>query len=118
MPARRPLSSQEWTDDEEGLSAALDNIKCCACIGCDSIGHGLAALANGGDGETIQLLKKRKMGLELCPFSNMCVESTHTAKMDTAPVRVALDAGVDVVLGTDDANAWEPGALDYRSGID
>lgn len=103
-------SGEEWTDAEDGLAVALENICCCVRVGCGSIGHGVAALANGGHDATLQLLKKRKVALEMCPFSNACVTSTHYAEMEKAPIRVALDAGVEVVLGTDDANAWEPGA--------
>jgi len=53
------------------------------------------------------------VAIEFCPLSNLCIKSTHIANSDLYPkhpVVKALEAGVDVVLGTDDANAWEPGA--------
>jgi len=103
-------SGEEWVDTEQGLASALENICCCVKVGCNSIGHGVAALAHGGHDATLELLKKRKVALEICPFSNLCVASTHCAEMDQPPIRIALDAGMEVVLGTDDANAWEPGA--------
>ena len=106
----KPHSGEEFENTSEGLATAMGSMKTCIECGCSSIGHGLAALANGGDREVLATMKERDIALEMCPLSNMCVASTHFSECAVSPIRIALDAGVPIVLGTDDANAWEPGA--------
>ncbi len=106
----KPHSGEEFEATAEGIAISVGSMKTCIACGCKSIGHGLAALANGGDKGVLQTMKERGIAFEVCPLSNMCVASTHYGNFTVPPIRVALDAGVPVVLGTDDANAWEPGA--------
>ncbi len=63
----------------------------------DRIGHGVAA---AGDPALIQRIASAGVTLEVCPASNVALGVAATAA--DVPLRVLLDAGVQVALGADD----------------
>jgi adenosine deaminase/aminodeoxyfutalosine deaminase len=76
-----------------GPGSVRDAIEC----GADRIGHGIAAAA---DPDLMQLLAERGIPLEVCISSNL-----HTgvvASLDHHPLRTLWDAGVPIVLNSDD----------------
>lgn len=65
-------------------------------LGADRIGHGVRSIE---DPETLALLAKKQIALELCPTSNL-----NTRVFDSLseyPIRTFLDAGVMITLNTD-----------------
>jgi adenosine deaminase len=70
--------------------------RCVEVLGAHRIGHGLSA---AGDPAVVRLLASSGVALEVCPASYPPLGVTTTAEL---PVRSLLDAGVPVVLGSDD----------------
>ena len=66
-------------------------------IGAERIGHGIRSIE---DAALIEHLRSRKIPLEVCITSNVCTGAVAT--LGEHPVRRLYDAGVPIILDTDD----------------
>ena len=69
--------------------------------GAHRIGHGIAAAQ---DAKLMRHLRERGIPLEICITSNLC---TGVATRETHPVRRLFDAGVPIILNSDDPAMFE-----------
>ncbi len=74
----------------ESIWAALD-------IGAERIGHGITAAA---DPKLLAHLRDQQIPLEICISSNLCTGAVRS--LQEHPVRRIFDAGVPIILNTDD----------------
>lgn len=79
-----------------GECGSVDNIVTSIEYGAKRIGHGIAMR---GVKEVQQLCKEKKVGIEVCPISNL--QTKAVPKGIVHPIREFLDAGLLVTLNTD-----------------
>jgi len=89
-----------------GAAAVREAIEC----GADRIGHGIAAAA---DPALMRLLRERDIPLEVCVSSN--VRTGVVGSIEDHPLRKLWDAGVPIVLNSDDPPMFQTTLLgEYR----
>lgn len=71
-------------------------------LGADRVGHGIAAV---GDPRLLADLAERQIPLEVCLTSNLRTGAADS--LSTHPLRALVEAGVPVVLGSDDPGLFQ-----------
>jgi adenosine deaminase/aminodeoxyfutalosine deaminase len=80
-----------------GESTGPESVWAALKLGAERIGHGIAAAR---DAELMRQLREQDIPLEICLTSNMVTGVVKS--LDEHPLRRLYDAGVPIVLNTDD----------------
>ncbi len=80
-----------------GEKAGPDSIRLAVKYGALRIGHGIHAIESP---DLVELLKERKIALEICPTSN--IQTGVVPDIKAHPVKKYYDAGVRIAICTDD----------------
>jgi aminodeoxyfutalosine deaminase len=80
-----------------GETAGAESVRNAVRLGAERIGHGIRA---ADDPALLEYLRDRRIPLEICISSNVATRAI--ARLSEHPVRRIYDAGVPIVLGTDD----------------
>ena len=80
-----------------GETVGPESIRAALAIGAERIGHGISAV---NDPALMAELRSRDIPLEICPTSNVCTGAVPS--LDVHPLRRLFDAGVPMVLDSDD----------------
>jgi adenosine deaminase/aminodeoxyfutalosine deaminase len=80
-----------------GETAGPESVWQALSVGAERIGHGVRAIE---DPELVEELRRRRVPLEICLTSN--VRTGVVSGLDAHPVRRLYDAGVPIVIDTDD----------------
>lgn len=79
-----------------GECGSADNIKEAVCCGAGRIGHGIAMR---GRPDVMELCRKKRVGIEMCPISNMQTKAVQDIR--SYPMKEFLENGLLVTLNTD-----------------
>ncbi|HUS08397.1 MAG TPA: hypothetical protein VMZ52_18985, partial [Bryobacteraceae bacterium] len=80
-----------------GETDGPESVWSCLRLGADRIGHGIRA---ADDPALLRYLAEQQIPLEICISSNVCTGAV--AALADHPVRRIYDAGVPIILNTDD----------------
>lgn len=79
-----------------GECHSVENVVDSVKAGALRVGHGIAL---SGNDEAIKLCRDKKIGIEMCPISNL--QTKAVAKDEKYPMKEFLDAGLMVTINTD-----------------
>jgi adenosine deaminase len=73
--------------------------RCIDELDAQRIEHGVRSIE---DPRVVALIKERRIGLDICPISNLKLQVEGIRKMSDHPIRALFDAGVCCTINTDD----------------